>query len=74
MIESSDMKKKIALLKIEVEKDVKTPNSESKNRIQALEQQIEEEIKEAANSNDIKEKYNKLVQEVVEASRGQIRV
>lgn len=74
VIESSDMKKKMELLKVELEKDGKAPNSESKNRIQALEQQIKKEIREAAESKDIKEKYNKLVQEVVEASRGQIRV
>ena len=61
---SSDVKSKIELLKWEVAKAGETPDSESKNRIAALVQQIKQSFVEAIDSSSLKEEYENLVSEV----------
>ncbi|XP_059647144.1 acetyl-coenzyme A carboxylase carboxyl transferase subunit alpha, chloroplastic-like [Cornus florida] len=67
VINSSDLKNKIELLKLEVAKAGKTPVAESKNKIQTLEQQIKQSLEEAMNSSGLKEKHEKLKLDISEA-------
>ncbi|KAA8516330.1 hypothetical protein F0562_016623 [Nyssa sinensis] len=67
VINSSDLKNKIELLKLEVLKAGKTPDLESKSKIQTLEQQIKQSLAEAINSSGFKEKYEMLKADVSEA-------
>lgn len=67
VINSSDLKNKIELLKIEVTKAGKTPNAEAKAKIQALEQQIKRSLADAISFSELKEKHEKLKAEISEA-------
>uniref|UniRef100_A0A5B6YPI6 acetyl-CoA carboxytransferase n=1 Tax=Davidia involucrata TaxID=16924 RepID=A0A5B6YPI6_DAVIN len=67
VINSSDLKNKIELLKLEVAKAGKTPDLESKGKIQTLEQQIKQSLAEAMNSLGLKENHEKLKAEISEA-------
>ncbi|XP_062002605.1 acetyl-coenzyme A carboxylase carboxyl transferase subunit alpha, chloroplastic [Rosa rugosa] len=64
VINSSDLKDKIELLKLEVAKAGKTPDSATKNRIVALEEQIKQSLAAAVESSNLKEKHEKLKAEV----------
>lgn len=61
---SADIKNKIEQLKLEVAKAGETPDSESKNRIDSLVQQIKQSLAEAIDSSSLKEKYENLVSKV----------
>ncbi|MED6180309.1 Chromatin assembly factor 1 subunit p50 [Stylosanthes scabra] len=61
---SSNIKSNIELLKLEVAKAGETPDTESKNRIAALVQQIKQSLEEAVDSSSLKEEYENLVSEV----------
>ncbi|TKY65898.1 Acetyl-coenzyme A carboxylase carboxyl transferase subunit alpha [Spatholobus suberectus] len=58
---SDDIKNKILQLKLEVAKAGETPDSESKNRIDALVQEIKQSIAEAIDSSSLKDQYENLV-------------
>ncbi|XP_027349340.1 acetyl-coenzyme A carboxylase carboxyl transferase subunit alpha, chloroplastic [Abrus precatorius] len=58
---SDDIKSKIQLLKLEIAKAGEAPDSESKNRIAALMQQVEQSLAEAVDSSGLKGKYENLV-------------
>lgn len=64
---STDLKNKIELLKIEVAKAGKTPDKESEAKIQALKQEIKQLMAEAMNFSELKEKHEKLKSEVSES-------
>ncbi|KAL1321609.1 hypothetical protein HN51_066462 [Arachis hypogaea] len=61
---SSNIKSKIELLKLEVAKAGETPDTESKNRIAALVQQIKQSLEEAVDSSSLKEEYENLVSKI----------
>ncbi|CAK9133914.1 unnamed protein product [Ilex paraguariensis] len=67
VINSSDLKNKIELLKMEAAKAGKTPDSESKGKIQALEQQIKQTLSEVMNSSVLKDRHDKLKGEISDA-------
>uniref|UniRef100_A0A5B6YPI9 acetyl-CoA carboxytransferase n=1 Tax=Davidia involucrata TaxID=16924 RepID=A0A5B6YPI9_DAVIN len=67
VINSSDLKNKIELLKLEVAKAGKTPDLESKSKIQTLEQQIKQSLAEAINFSGLKERHEKLKADISEA-------
>ncbi|RDX90110.1 Acetyl-coenzyme A carboxylase carboxyl transferase subunit alpha, chloroplastic, partial [Mucuna pruriens] len=60
---SEDIKSKILLLKSEVAKVRGTPDSETKNRIDALVQEIKKSLAEAIDSSSLKDQYENLVSE-----------
>ncbi|KAJ0700005.1 putative acetyl-CoA carboxylase [Helianthus annuus] len=71
IIESTpDLKSKIEMLKLEVVKDKNTPSKESKEKIEALQQQIKEGVADVMSSAAIKEKYEQLQAELAELSGG----
>ncbi|KAM0002455.1 putative acetyl-CoA carboxylase [Helianthus debilis subsp. tardiflorus] len=71
VIESTpDLKSKIEMLKLEVVKDKNTPSKESKENIEALQQQIKEGVADVMSSAAIKEKYEQLQAELAELSGG----
>ncbi|KAJ0878637.1 putative acetyl-CoA carboxylase [Helianthus annuus] len=71
VIESTpDLKSKIEMLKLEVVKDKNTPSKESKEKIEALQQQIKEGVADVMSSAAIKEKYEQLQAELAELSGG----
>ena len=59
-INSSDLKSKIELLKIEVAMAGETPDLASKNRIAALEQQIKRSLTEALDNSSLKDKFENI--------------
>ncbi|XP_028770521.1 acetyl-coenzyme A carboxylase carboxyl transferase subunit alpha, chloroplastic-like isoform X1 [Neltuma alba] len=63
-LNSSDLKSKIELLKIEVAKAGNSPDLTSKNKIAALEQQIKKSLAEAIDSSGLKEKYENLTSKI----------
>ncbi|CAL0302646.1 unnamed protein product [Lupinus luteus] len=63
-VNSSDIKSKIELLKLEVAKAGDTPGVDSKSRIDALVQQIKQSLVETVDSSSLKEKYENLVSQV----------
>ncbi|KAL1819057.1 hypothetical protein ACET3Z_013926 [Daucus carota] len=65
---SSDLKRKIELLKIEVAISGKTPSTESKSKIQALEQEIKQGVEKAISSSALKEKFERLKGEIAEVT------
>ncbi|KAJ9180612.1 hypothetical protein P3X46_008831 [Hevea brasiliensis] len=67
LINSSDLKNMIELLKVEVAKAGKKPDVASKNKIEALEQQIKQRLSAAINSTELKEKHEELRVEISEA-------
>ncbi|KAL3826097.1 hypothetical protein ACJIZ3_022126 [Penstemon smallii] len=64
VVNSSDLKDKIELLKMEVAKAGDTPNEDSESKIQALEVEIKQAIKDAVSSAELKEKHEKLAAEI----------
>ncbi|KAK9290906.1 hypothetical protein L1049_009085 [Liquidambar formosana] len=74
VINSSDLKNKIELLKLELAKaGGKTHDLGSKKKIEALEQQIRQSLAEALNSSELKGKHEKLkaeISEAIESSEG----
>ncbi|KAK9073050.1 hypothetical protein SSX86_007372 [Deinandra increscens subsp. villosa] len=71
VIESTpDLKNKIEMLKLEVAKDKNTPSKESKEKIEALQQQIKEDVADVMSSAAVKEKYEQLQAELAELSGG----
>lgn len=69
VINSSDLKDMIELLKLEIAKAGKKPDVKSKSKIQALEQQIKQRLSEAVNSSELKEKHEELMAEISEATK-----
>ncbi|KAF2306349.1 hypothetical protein GH714_016884 [Hevea brasiliensis] len=67
LINSSDLKNMIELLKLEVAKAGKKPDVATKNKIEALEQQIKQRLSAAINSSELKEKHEELKVEISEA-------
>ncbi|KAJ6793548.1 acetyl-coenzyme A carboxylase carboxyl transferase subunit alpha, chloroplastic [Iris pallida] len=61
---STDLKNKIEILKLEVENAGESPDAETKSKIVDLKQQIEKGLKEAINSSALIEKYETLKQEM----------
>ncbi|KAI4356020.1 hypothetical protein L6164_000074 [Bauhinia variegata] len=59
-LNSSDLKSKMEVLKIEVAKAGKMPDMKSKNRIAALEQQIKRSLDEVIGASSLKQKYENL--------------
>ncbi|XP_022931912.1 acetyl-coenzyme A carboxylase carboxyl transferase subunit alpha, chloroplastic-like [Cucurbita moschata] len=64
----TDLKDKIELLKLEVAKAGKTPDTTSRNKILALEQQIKQSLAAALDSSDLKNKHEKLMEEILETA------
>ncbi|KAL1817018.1 hypothetical protein DCAR_0521436 [Daucus carota subsp. sativus] len=64
---SSELRSKIELLKIEVASAGATPSTESKNKMQALQQDIKQGIEKAINSSALKEKFEQIKAEIAEA-------
>ncbi|KAL9150498.1 hypothetical protein ABFS82_12G172100 [Erythranthe guttata] len=69
VVNSSDLKERIELLKAEVEKAGNKPDEDSKSKIQALTAEIKEAISEAISSSELKEKHERLAAEILEASK-----
>ncbi|KAF5750868.1 acetyl-coenzyme A carboxylase carboxyl transferase [Tripterygium wilfordii] len=67
VVNSSDLKNMIEVLKLETAKAGKTPNTESRRKIEALEQQIKQRLSEALSSTELKEKHEELGAEISEA-------
>ncbi|XP_022867105.1 acetyl-coenzyme A carboxylase carboxyl transferase subunit alpha, chloroplastic-like [Olea europaea var. sylvestris] len=72
VINSSNLKDKIDLLKMEVANAGNTPDAESKSKIQALEAEIKQAVVEAASSPELKEKYEKLQSQILEATKSSV--
>lgn len=73
VVNSSDLKYKIEVLKLEIAKAGKKPDLASKKKIAALEQQIKQSLAAALNSSNLKEKHEKLKAEIsksIESSGG----
>ncbi|NP_001295636.1 acetyl-coenzyme A carboxylase carboxyl transferase subunit alpha, chloroplastic [Jatropha curcas] len=68
LINSSDFKNMIELLKLEVAKAGNKPDVTSKNKIEALEHQIKQRLSSAINSTELKEKHEELKVEIFEAA------
>ncbi|XP_010262746.1 PREDICTED: acetyl-coenzyme A carboxylase carboxyl transferase subunit alpha, chloroplastic-like [Nelumbo nucifera] len=64
---SSDMKNKIELLKLEMEMAGRDPGPDSKAKINALIQQIKQSLAEAVSSTELVEKHEKLKKEIAKA-------
>lgn len=67
LINSSDLKNMIELLKLEIAKAGKKPDVATKNKIESLEQQIKQRLSAAINSSELKEKHEELKVEISEA-------
>nr|GMD01484.1 acetyl-coenzyme A carboxylase carboxyl transferase subunit alpha, chloroplastic [Ipomoea batatas] len=67
VVNSTDLKNKIELLKTEVAKAGKTPDEESKAKILALKQEIKQCMADAMSFSELKEKHEKLRSEVSES-------
>nr|GMC91930.1 acetyl-coenzyme A carboxylase carboxyl transferase subunit alpha, chloroplastic [Ipomoea batatas] len=67
VVNSTDLKNKIELLKIEVAKAGNTPDEESKAKILALKQEIKQCMADAMSFSELKEKHEKLRSEVSES-------
>ncbi|CAA3027368.1 acetyl-coenzyme A carboxylase carboxyl transferase subunit alpha, chloroplastic [Olea europaea subsp. europaea] len=72
VINSSNLKDKIDLLKMEVANAGNAPDAESKNKIQALEAEIKQAVADAVSSPELKDKYEKLQAEIVEATKSSV--
>ncbi|KAG9155157.1 hypothetical protein Leryth_011127 [Lithospermum erythrorhizon] len=64
VIKSSDLKRKIEMLKSEREKAGKTPDAQSRLKVQALEEEIKQELAKAMDIPELKDKHEKLRSEV----------
>ncbi|KAK6943066.1 Acetyl-CoA carboxylase, alpha subunit [Dillenia turbinata] len=65
---SPDLQRKIELLQTEVAKAGKTPNSETKNKIEALKQEVEQNLAAILASLPLASKYEKLKEEILQAT------
>lgn len=66
VVNSSDLKNMVEMLKMEIVKAGKMPDLSSKNKIEALQQQIKQRLFEAINSSELREKYEELTAEISE--------
>jgi acetyl-CoA carboxylase carboxyl transferase subunit alpha len=64
VVNSSDVKNMIEVLKLEVAKAGKTPDTASKNKIEALERQIKQRVSDVLSSSRLKEKHEELTLEM----------
>jgi acetyl-CoA carboxylase carboxyl transferase subunit alpha len=64
VVNSSDVKNMIEVLKLEVAKAGKTPDTASKNKIEALERQIKQRVSDVLSSSGLKEKHGELTLEM----------
>ncbi|KAK6120296.1 hypothetical protein DH2020_045987 [Rehmannia glutinosa] len=69
VVNSSDLKDKIELLKSEVAKAGDTPDEDSRSKIEALVIEIKQAITEAISSSELKEKHEKVLAEILEANK-----
>lgn len=69
VVNSSDLKEKIELLKAEVDKAGDTPDGDSKRKIEALRAEIKQSIADAISSPELKEKHERLAAEILETSK-----
>lgn len=72
VVNSSDLKERIELLKAEVEKLENTPNEDSQTKIQGLVAEIKQAISEAISVPELKEKHERLASEILESSNGSL--
>ncbi|CAI9783106.1 unnamed protein product [Fraxinus pennsylvanica] len=72
VINSSNLKDKIDLLKMEVANAGNAPDAESKSKIQTLEAEIKQAVAEAVSSPELKEKYEKLQGQILEATKSSV--
>nr|GEW56977.1 acetyl-coenzyme A carboxylase carboxyl transferase subunit alpha, chloroplastic [Tanacetum cinerariifolium] len=71
IVESTpELKSRIETLKFEVMKNKSTPNEESKEKIEALNQQIKQGVADVLSSAAIKDKYERLQAELAELTGG----
>ncbi|XP_010044065.2 acetyl-coenzyme A carboxylase carboxyl transferase subunit alpha, chloroplastic [Eucalyptus grandis] len=66
VVNSSDLKSMMEMLKMEIVKAGKTPDLSSKNKIDALQQQIKQRLFEAINSSELRQKHEELTSEISE--------
>ncbi|XP_030450054.1 acetyl-coenzyme A carboxylase carboxyl transferase subunit alpha, chloroplastic [Syzygium oleosum] len=66
VVNSSDLKNMMEMLKMEIVKAGKTPDLSSKNKIDALQQQIKQRLFEAMNSPELRKKHEELTAEISE--------
>lgn len=71
VVNSSDLKNKIELLKAEVAKAGNTPDEDSRYKIEALVAETKQAIAESLNSTKLKEKHEMLVAEMTEATESE---
>ncbi|WCJ28418.1 Acetyl-coenzyme A carboxylase carboxyl transferase subunit alpha chloroplastic [Euphorbia peplus] len=67
VINSSDLKNMIDVLKLELAKAGQKPDAQAKNKIEALEQQIKLKLSATINSSELKEKHEELLGEISKA-------
>ncbi|XP_058099546.1 acetyl-coenzyme A carboxylase carboxyl transferase subunit alpha, chloroplastic-like isoform X2 [Magnolia sinica] len=65
-VNSTDLKNKIEMLKLEVAKAGKLPDPESMNKIETLKQQIRQSLGAALSSSALIDKHEKLMQEIAQ--------
>ncbi|XP_030537140.1 acetyl-coenzyme A carboxylase carboxyl transferase subunit alpha, chloroplastic [Rhodamnia argentea] len=66
VVNSSDLKDMMEMLKMEIVKAGKTPDLSSKNKIEDLQQQIKQRLFEAINSSELREQHEELTAEISE--------
>lgn len=64
VVNSTDLKNKIEMLKLEIENAGKTPDPGMKNKIEAMIEQIRQSLAENISSPSLMDKYKKLKQEI----------
>ncbi|KAI3473168.1 hypothetical protein Pfo_029896 [Paulownia fortunei] len=72
VVNSSDLKDKIELLKAEVAKAGNSPDEDSRSKIQALVAEIKQAITEAISSPELKGKNENLAAEILEAAKSSV--
>ncbi|XP_051127017.1 acetyl-coenzyme A carboxylase carboxyl transferase subunit alpha, chloroplastic-like isoform X2 [Andrographis paniculata] len=73
VVNSSDLKDRIEVLKMELEKAGTKPDEESKSKIQALEAEIKKSITEAISTPELKEKHKTLEAEILETTKSSVK-
>lgn len=71
IVNSSDLKYKIELLKAEVGKAGNAPDADSRSKIEALVAETKQAIAESLDSTNLKEKHERLVAEMTEAAESE---
>ncbi|KAF8042264.1 hypothetical protein BT93_A0782 [Corymbia citriodora subsp. variegata] len=66
VVNSSDLKNMMEMLKMEIVKAGNMPDSSSKDKIDALQQQIKQRLFEAINSSELRKKHEELTAEISE--------